>query len=53
MLGLRRSLERGAGGVEKKSLKITAFDGEIVLGPGKGICPFFLSNDRSYLLLFF
>lgn len=38
--------------MEKKSLIITAFGGEIVLGPGQGICPIFLSNDRSYLLLF-
>lgn len=39
--------------MEKKSLTTTAFDGEIVLSPGKGIYPIFLSNDRSYLLLFF
>lgn len=39
--------------MEKKSLKITAFDGEIVLCPGKGICPiFFVKRQKLSSVIF-
>lgn len=43
----------GGGEVEKKSLTITAFDGEIVLCPGKGICPiFFVKRQKLSSVIF-